>query len=121
MGRRIAPTKNQQLHLRAKMMNLAAKCQTQIQQYLDDGVINVSGNEYEVTNERINVWKLVFSKSLPDEKDVKMTHTTGLEELSQGELLSKLADMVQQRPDLAKRLNEVVGGKLIEGTVLKDN
>ena len=116
MPRRLpAPTKEQQGHLRHKAMQIAGIGLAQMKEYLETGFIKVGDNEVTMTNERLNTIKMALGKCVPDMHHTEVEHSKSYESLSTDDLILKLAAMASERPALAARLNEVIGGKLIQG------
>ncbi len=116
-----APTKEQQGHLRAKAMQIAGIGLAQMREYLETGFISVANNEpITMTNERLNTIRTALNKCLPDMHHSEVQKTNKYEGASTEELIASLAKMAQERPQLARRLNDVLGGKVIEGEKIED-
>ena len=108
-------TFSQQGQVRANLMKSAAAIAGQLNEYINDGFITVAGKEITMTTERIQAYRLVLSKTVPDLSATEITHKSGLEAMDTGQLVARLAQLAQARPELRKQLHEVLGGKLIEG------
>lgn len=96
------------------MMVSARLISNQLYDYIKDGRLEVAGNEVELTSERLAAWRLVLNKTIPDLSATEITHKSGLESMDQGKLVTRLAELVKTRPELAQRLQDAIGGRVIE-------
>ena len=110
-------TEDQQNEQRARMMKSASTIIGQLDEYLERGVVTVGGRRTVMTSERLTTYRLVLSKTLPDLTAREVTHRNELEALSSEQLMAKLKMMASKSPILAKKLQDAIGGKVIEGEV----
>ena len=97
-------------------MQVAALGLGQMKEYMETGEISLAHGKVEMNSDRLKVIQLALAKCLPDMHHTEVQRTSTFESVGTNELLEKLAAMTKERPQLAKRLNEVLGGKLIEGS-----
>lgn len=114
-------TVSQQGHLRARMMKSATTISTQIHQYLTTGVIKIQDKEIGMTSERLATYKLVLDRTIPTLHATEITRTSDLDNMTTDGLVDRLAQLAKARPELLQRLNEVLGGRLIEGTTIESS
>lgn len=113
-------TVSQQNHVRANLMRSASKISTQIEHYIETGEVKVAGNIIPMTPERLSTYRLVLDRTVPTLSTTEITHKTGLANMDSAQLVSKLADLVKGRPQLRAKLQEALGGRLIEGEVVTE-
>lgn len=109
-------TFSQQAHVRANMMGSAAMIARQLHEYIDTGELKVAGKLIEIDNTRLAAWRMVLDRTIPTLSATEITHKSGLESMDSGRLVERLALLVKDRPELASKLQEALGGKVIEGT-----
>ncbi len=107
-------TFSQQGQVRANLMRSASAIASQLQEYIEAGFITVAGKEVTMTTERLQAYRLVLSKTVPDLSSTEITHKSGLEGMDSGQLVTRLAQLAQARPELREKLYEALGGRLIE-------
>lgn len=95
-------------------MRSATLIANQAHEFIETGELMVAGNPIDLTSERLALWRLVLSKTIPDLSATEITHKSGLESMDQGKLVGRLAELVKTRPELAERLQEAIGGRIIE-------
>ncbi len=107
-------TKSQQSHVRANLMRSASQIANQLYEYVTTDKIKVANREIDMTSERLASYRLVLGKTVPDLSATEITHKSGLESMDSAGLISRLTELAKQRPELAAKLQEAIGGKVIE-------
>ena len=107
-------TFSQQGQVRANLMKSAASIARQLQEYIEEGFVKVAGKEITMTTERLQAYRLVLSKTVPDLSSTEITHKSGLEAMDSSQRVMRLAQLAQARPELRTKLYEALGGRLIE-------
>lgn len=113
-ARRSVLTMDQQKHVRANLMNTASSIATQLGDYVTKGQITIAGRVIELTSERLQAWRMVLDRTVPTLSATEITHKSGLESMDSAGLISRLTELARQRPELAAKLQEAIGGKVIE-------
>jgi len=108
-------TADQQNHHRAKLMVSAGKIVSQLDQYIKDGFITVAGKEHMIDNTRLAAYRLVLDRTVPTISASEITHRSENETLSTEDILGKLMGIAAKKPELAAKLQEVIGGRIIQG------
>ena len=101
---------------RMKMLSVANRAIIEMEQYLKEGYVWVQGKQTAVTGERINTWKLAFSKTMPDLKASEVIHKTAYQRMSDEEILNRLSEIAARNPGLASKLQAALGGRVINVT-----
>ena len=114
-------TFDQQAKVRANLMRSASQAANQLHEYIRNGTIRVAGNDIVLTPERLAAYRLIFDRTIPSLSATEITHKTGMEDISSGQLTERLAELIKARPELADRLREALGGKVIEGERVEAN
>ena len=112
--RRSVLTADQQQSVRAKMMKSAATIASQLDQYIEKGHLHVAGKSVELTSNRLAAWRLILDRTVPTLSNAEITHKREVETLDSNALLDRLTNLAKARPDLAQRLQEAIGGKVID-------
>lgn len=108
-------TADQQRHVRANMMNTASKIATQLGEYVTKGKMVIAGREILLTSERLAAYRLILDRTVPTLSATEVTHKSGIEAMDQGALVARLAELARARPELAAKLQEAIGGRVIDG------
>ncbi len=114
-------TTRQVSEVRAGMMKTAALIGHQLHKYIDKGELIVAGKPIELNEQRLKAWKLVLDRTIPTLSASEVTHKSGLESMDSGALIGRLVELAKQRPELASRLQEALGGKVIDHQAVEDN
>lgn len=107
-------TTSQQSHVRANMMRTAALIAHQLGQYTEHGTLTVAGREIPLTTERLAAWRMVLERTIPTLSSTEVKHTSALEGMATQQLINRLATLARTRPDLQRRLQEALGGMVID-------
>lgn len=108
-------TFDQQVKVRANLMRSASQVANQLHEYIGKGTIRVAGNDIVLTNERLAAYRVILDRTIPTLSSTEITHKTGLEGMSSDQLTERLAQLIKSKPELGARLQEALGGRLIEG------
>lgn len=108
-------TFRQQHVLRDKLMHTASLVCRQIHEVLETGKLVIAEKEIEVDVARLKAWNMVLNKTIPDLRATEITHKTSLGDTSTDQLLERLVELAKERPELQKRLSELMGVRVIEG------
>ena len=112
-------TADQQRHVRANLMRSASAIANQMHEYITTGQLVLAGRAVDMSSERIAVWRLALDRTVPSLSATEITHKSGLEAIDSSALVGRLAELVKVRPELAARLHEALGERVIE-TVAAD-
>ncbi len=108
-------TGRQVAEVRASMMKTAALIGNQLHRYIEDGKLVIGKNEIEITPSRLAAWKLVLDRTVPTLSASEITHKSGLESMDSGKLIGRLVELTRQRPELATKLQDALGIRVIQG------
>lgn len=108
-------TADQQNHQRTRLMITTGKIVAQLNEYINFGHITLGRDkdgdlvQVGMTTERLNAMKLCLSKTLPDLHATEITRNNAYSGISDGDLLSKVAKLLEGRPDLTGPLLSKLG------------
>lgn len=110
-------TTSQQGHLRAHMAKTAAAIASQIHEYVTEGEVKVCGKSVGMTPERLASYRIILERTVPTLSSTEVTHRSGLADVGTDQLVNRLVELAKARPELASRLSEAFGGRLINNEV----
>ena len=94
-------------------MKSASLVANQLDEYIRNGRVVIAGNEITIDQPRLAAWRMVLDRTIPTLSSTEITHKSGLEGMDTGKLVSRLAELVRVRPELAERLQEALGHRII--------
>lgn len=110
-------TTRQQGEQRGRLMLIAGKIAAQLDHFIDtDKVKLLNGELVALSPARLQAMRLILERTIPTLSATEVRHKSALESMGTDALVSKLAQLVQQRPELHEKLVEAMGPKVIQAT-----
>lgn len=112
-------TTRQQGELRGKLMHTASKVATQLDGYVENNQVQLqTGELVNMSPARLQAYRLILERTIPTLSATEIRHKSSLESLGTDALVTRLAALVQQRPELQAKLMEALGPKVIEASAV---
>ena len=107
-------TADQQRNVRARLMTTASVIAEQLGRYVRGEEVGHNGKALRIDSTRLAAYRLVLERTVPALSMSTVEHKSALETLDSAALLNRLAELVKARPELAGRLREALGERVIE-------